>query len=97
MKKGAYYINVGRGMTTDTYALMWALENGMISGCALDVTDPEPLPSDHPLWKMPNCVITPHMAGGSPKYLERAFDLVISEVERLKRGEELTNVVQFEK
>ena len=61
MKKGAYLVNVGRGKVVDTDALVEALERGHLAGACLDVTDPEPLPSSHPLWSMPNVVITPHM------------------------------------
>lgn len=64
MKKGAYLINVGRGTAVDSDALYNALTNGQIAGAALDVTEPEPLPSNHPLWTAPNILITPHISGG---------------------------------
>lgn len=63
-KEGAYFINVGRGGTTDTDALHDALTSRRLAGAGLDVTDPEPLPRDHPLWQMPNVIITPHISAG---------------------------------
>jgi phosphoglycerate dehydrogenase-like enzyme len=64
VKPGALFYNVGRGTTVDQMALISALESGQLGGAYLDVTDPEPLPSDHPLWTCRNCYITPHIAGG---------------------------------
>lgn len=64
MQKGAAFYNIGRGDTVDQGALITALEAGQISAAYLDVTSPEPLPADHPLWSAPNCLITPHVAGG---------------------------------
>jgi phosphoglycerate dehydrogenase-like enzyme len=64
MKPGARFYNIGRGTTVDQGALVHALESGLLGGAYLDVTDPEPLPEDHPLWSVPNCFITPHSAGG---------------------------------
>jgi len=63
-KRGVVFINIGRGSTVDQDALLAALDDGRISAALLDVTSPEPLPTDHPLWRHPNCVITPHTAGG---------------------------------
>jgi phosphoglycerate dehydrogenase-like enzyme len=70
-KPDAYLINVARGKVVDTEALVKALEDGRLSGACLDVTDPEPLPPGHPLWTMPNVVITPHMSGRSELTGER--------------------------
>ena len=64
MRNGAVFYNIGRGTTVDQEALSDALRSGRLSAAYLDVTDPEPLPSEHPLWAMPNCFITPHTAGG---------------------------------
>ncbi|MEZ0325907.1 MAG: D-2-hydroxyacid dehydrogenase [Fimbriimonas sp.] len=64
MKPGSNFYNIGRGTTVDQDALIAALESGQIGAAYLDVTDPEPLPSDHPLWTTHNCYITPHVAGG---------------------------------
>lgn len=63
MKKGAFLLNVGRGTAVDTDALVEALQRGTLGGAGLDVTDPEPLPEDHPLWDLPNALITPHISG----------------------------------
>jgi phosphoglycerate dehydrogenase-like enzyme len=92
MKQGALLVNAARGPVVETDALLSALNNGRIRA-VLDVTDPEPLPQGHPLWKAPNLVITPHVAGSSPRYMERAFDLVGEQVARYAKGEPLKNVV----
>lgn len=63
---------------------------------ALDVTDPEPLPEGHPLWKAPNLLITPHVAGDSDRFMQRAFKLIREQVERFVRGEALINIVTGE-
>lgn len=63
MKRGSYLINVGRGSAVDQAALLEALASGRLAGAAADVTVPEPLPADHPLWQQPNLLITPHIAG----------------------------------
>lgn len=75
MKAGAYVVNVGRGSAIDQDALVRALNEGRLGGAALDVTNPEPLPPDHPLWTAQNCVLTPHVAGGYS--LSRTKELVI--------------------
>lgn len=91
-KRGAIFISVGRGRSTDTDALVAALESGQLGGAGLDVTDPEPLPADHPLWQMDNVIITPHVAafGGSS---ERHRLLVRENLRRFVAGEPLYNVV----
>ena len=65
MKKTAFFINVGRGGSVVTDDLVAALNDGVIAGAGLDVTEPEPLPKDHPLWKAKNIIITPHMSAQS--------------------------------
>lgn len=75
MKKGALLLNVGRGKAIDTLSLTRALESGQISGAGLDVTDPEPLPSDSTLWQMNNVIITPHISGNQT--LELTNDLIV--------------------
>ena len=91
-KRGAIFISVGRGRSTDTDALVAALQSGQLGGAGLDVTDPEPLPADHPLWKMDNVIISPHVAGfggGS----DRHRVLVTENLRRFMAGEPLYNVV----
>lgn len=75
MKRGALILNVGRGNVIDTLALTEALESGFLSGAALDVTDPEPLPADSPLWQLPGVLITPHVAGGF--HLPHTLDFIL--------------------
>jgi phosphoglycerate dehydrogenase-like enzyme len=82
----AHIINVCRGAVIDTDALLAAIQKEDISGAALDVTDPEPLPPEHPLWKMGNVLITPHMGGHTPKHWDRLADIVTANVERLAEG-----------
>jgi phosphoglycerate dehydrogenase-like enzyme len=77
----------------DTPALIEALTTRRIRA-ALDVTDPEPLPEDHPLWALPEVFVTPHVAGASPKLFERAYTLVREQVRRYLAGEPLLNVVE---
>lgn len=92
MKQGALLVNAARGSVVDTEALLQALNEGRIRA-ALDVTDPEPLPADHPLWKARNVFITPHLAGSSPLFMARAFDLAAAQIKRFVKGEPLVNVV----
>lgn len=95
MRPSAYFVNAGRGGLVDQGALLAALEEGRIAGAALDVTSPEPLPAESPLWRAPNLVITPHVAGGYhlPQTLRRVVDICIANAGRLVRGEEVANVV----
>jgi phosphoglycerate dehydrogenase-like enzyme len=76
----AVLVNVGRGKLVDTDALLWALRGQHLRSAALDVTDPEPLPEDHPLWRLENVLITPHNAGHTPEYFERLADIVAEAV-----------------
>src|SRR5262249_12350491 len=93
MKRSAYLINVGRGVIVDLGDLVEALRTGMIAGAGLDVFETEPLPTDHPLWGMENVVITPHIAGYSPRIPERHLAVLLDNVDRFARGVELRNVV----
>ncbi len=93
MKPGAYLINVGRGVIVDLADLTAALQAGEIAGAALDVFEIEPLPPDHPLWRMANVILTPHVAGTSPRIPERHLAVLVENVGRFARGEPLTNVV----
>lgn len=93
-KPGALLVNVARGPIVDQRALARALANGQIGGAGLDVTDPEPLPPDDPLWDSPNLIISPHYAGsGSPLSVQRLARGVADNVRRLQAGEPLLNVV----
>ncbi len=93
MKQGALLVNAARGPVVQTDALVGALNAGRIRA-AIDVTDPEPLPEGHPLWKCPNLYITPHIGGSSPRFMQRALKVVAGELERYIQGEPLENVVQ---
>ena len=92
MKQGALLVNAARGPVVNTDALVEALQANRIRA-ALDVVDPEPLPAGHPLWKAPNLLLTPHVGGGSPMFLERAFKLAGEQVARYIKGEKLLNIV----
>lgn len=93
MKKSAYLINVARGGVVQTSALTEAIEKKQIAGAGMDVTDPEPLPPEHPLWKMPGVVIVPHIGAQSPEGLDRAWRLMKENVRRFVAGEALLCVV----
>lgn len=94
--RGACLLNAGRGGCIDTEALVEALRNGSVRAAGLDVTDPEPLPADHPLWGMPNVIITPHYAGDHPGHDREAFQVFLDNLGRYVRGEPLRNVVDKE-
>jgi phosphoglycerate dehydrogenase-like enzyme len=93
MKQGSYLVNVARGKVVDTPALLQALQSGKLAGACLDVTEPEPLPRDHGLWKLPNVVITPHVSSFSELTEERRSALFLENLRRLDAGEPLLNVV----
>jgi phosphoglycerate dehydrogenase-like enzyme len=97
MKPTAYFVSVGRGQSTVTDDLIAALEAGKLAGAGLDVTDPEPLPQDHPLWRAPRVIITPHTAGRSDRSRERLFLLVQENLRRYVAGEPLYSVVDIER
>jgi len=93
MPQGAVLVNSARGPIVQTDALVEALNAGHIRA-AVDVTDPEPLPPEHPLWKCPNLLITPHVAGSTPQFSPRAIRIAADQVRRLLAGQPLVNVVQ---
>ncbi|NHN28963.1 D-2-hydroxyacid dehydrogenase [Paenibacillus agricola] len=93
MKKGAVFINVGRGGTVDEAALIEALQNGDLEGAGLDVTEIEPLPNTSPLWSMDNVMITSHAVGVTPKKADRRTALLVANFEKFLQGEPLTNTV----
>ena len=92
MKDGASLVNVARGAIIDTDELVAELNTGRIY-CALDVTDPEPLPAGHPLWSAPNTIITPHVGGDSKAFEPRGRALVEAQLARFSAGQPLINVV----
>ncbi len=93
MQSHAWLVNVGRGKQIVTDDLVWALETGEIGGAALDVTNPEPLPIGHPLWSLPNCIITPHV-GNTAEMVPPLLALRIAEnVRRFANGEQLIGII----
>lgn len=97
MKPSTYFINCGRGTALDGEALCRALEQGVIAGAAADVTEIEPLPAEHPLWRQPNMIITPHISGGFhlPVTLENIVSISLANFEAWLTGGELRNVIDF--
>ena len=95
LPKGALYLSVGRGATTDTEALVKSLESGHLGGAALDVTDPEPLPDGHVLWGMENVIITPHVSAHTDEVRARAVTIGIENLRRYAAGEPLLSVVDI--
>ena len=97
MKQGAYLLNVGRGFIVDTEALCDALESGRLGGAGLDVTDPEPLPPEHRLWRIPRAVVTPHISGfyHLKETHRRIVNICAENLEKFGRGQPLRNLVDF--
>jgi len=93
MKNDGWLVNVGRGKLVDTDALVTALQEQWIGGAALDVTDPEPLPDDHPLWDLTNCIVTPHCANPPPLERENYARLIRDNVRRFFEGQPLEGLV----
>ncbi len=93
MKRTAFFINIGRGMTTRLDDLAAALRAGEIAGAGLDVFEQEPLPADHPLWTMPGVLITPHTAGYGPYLDDRRYGILLDNSRRFLAGQPLRNVV----
>ena len=93
MKKSAFFINIGRGMTTRLDDLVAALQAGEIAGAGLDVYEREPLPADHPLWTMPGVLLTPHTAGHGPYLDDRRYEVFSDNCQRFVAGQKLRNVV----
>jgi phosphoglycerate dehydrogenase-like enzyme len=93
MKKTAYLINIGRGGLVKTTSLVYALEKKNIAGAGLDVSDPEPLPEGHVLFKLQNAVVSPHIGGQSPEATDRAWRLFRENIRRFAAGEPLLCVV----
>lgn len=93
MKRDACLINIGRGALVDLQDLVEALREGWIAGAALDVFEVEPLPRDHPLWTFENVILTPHVAGFSPRIAERHLGVLLENIQRFRSGQPLRNVV----
>lgn len=96
MKPTAFLINIGRGYVIKEADLIHALSNGIIAGAGLDVFEQEPLPEDSPLWTLENVYMTPHIAGNSPKYVEKAAVIFNDNLQRFISNHPLRNVVQLE-
>ena len=96
MKRGSYLVNAGRGDLIDTSALVEALRSGQLAGAALDVTNPEPLPADNPLWDEPNALITPHVAGfwHLQATVDNVVNICLTNLRAYLAGEPLRNVVK---
>jgi phosphoglycerate dehydrogenase-like enzyme len=97
MKPNSYFIAVSRGRLYDTNALVKALDSRKLAGAGLDVTNPEPLPKGHPLWKFENVIVTPHIAGQSDMVQSRRLELIKENIARFVKGEPLLNVVDKQK
>ncbi|OJY01189.1 MAG: hydroxyacid dehydrogenase [Rhizobiales bacterium 62-17] len=93
MKRGAFFINIGRGATTSLDDLLAALQAGQLGGAGLDVFEQEPLPPEHPLWTQPGVFITPHVALWGPYYNERRYGILEENCRRFLDGRPLSNVV----
>jgi phosphoglycerate dehydrogenase-like enzyme len=97
LKPGAYFISVGRGRSTVTADLIAALGSGRLAGAGLDVTDPEPLPADSPLWHLPNVVITPHVSAHTAVSREQRHLVIVENLRRYAAGEPMLSVVDIER
>jgi phosphoglycerate dehydrogenase-like enzyme len=97
MKPSAFLIDVSRGGVVNQEDLLKALEEGQIAGAALDVFPEEPLPEDNPLWKVPNLILTPHIAGLSRNYNQRAVALFVENLERYLAGKKPYNLIDLER
>jgi phosphoglycerate dehydrogenase-like enzyme len=95
MRRNAFLINISRGSTVDEAALITALTDGTIAGAGLDVFETEPLPGDSPLWRLPNVIISPHVAGDTDRYSRRFTDLFLDNLARYQAGEPLRNVIDL--
>lgn len=96
LSQDAVLVNVARGEVIETEPLVRSLRRGWIGGAVLDVTDPEPLPDDHPLWGFDDVLVTPHSAGATPKYYDRLADILVDNVERLEADKPLRNRVEID-
>ncbi len=93
IRRGAYFLNMARGPLVDTAALIEALRDGHLAGAGVDVTDPEPLPPESPLWELQNAIITPHVGGQSARRIDDMTDLFCENLRRYRQGEPLINLL----
>lgn len=96
-KQRTFVSNIARGAVIDQPALVEALNSGQIRGAAVDVTDPEPLPADDPLWDAPNLTLTPHVSANNIETVERALQVLEANLERKQNGQKLINIVNRKK
>jgi phosphoglycerate dehydrogenase-like enzyme len=96
-RPGSFFINVGRGGSVVQADLVAALKSGRIAGAGLDVTDPEPLPPDDPLWKLPNVIITPHVSAASDLGMEARLAIARENLRRYVAGEKMLSVVDLDR
>lgn len=93
MKSSAYLINIARGKIVDSEELLRSVREQKIAGAVLDVFDEEPLPSDHPFWKEENIILTPHVSGRSPNYMQRAVDIFMDNLKEYPNNDQMINVI----
>lgn len=96
LPRGAYVLNVARGNLLDEEALCKHLESGQVAGCVLDVYATEPLPQDHPFWRHPRVLVSPHVSAVSDRFWERETALLVDNIRRYRRGAKLKNLVDLE-
>jgi phosphoglycerate dehydrogenase-like enzyme len=93
VRPGVHLVNIARGWLVDLDALLEALNDGRVARASLDVTEPEPLPADHPLWAHPNVRISPHLSYKRPDLMDRIIGVFVDNLRRYLRGEPLKGVV----
>jgi phosphoglycerate dehydrogenase-like enzyme len=96
MKSSAYLINIARGQVVNEEALLQALREEKITGAVLDVFSEEPLPADHPFWQTERLILTPHVSGRSPYYMQRAIDIFRENLNKYPQDEDMINVIQLQ-
>jgi glyoxylate/hydroxypyruvate reductase A len=95
LPKGAFIISLARGNLLDEQALLVHLESGQVAGCVLDVYAKEPLPADHPFWRHPRVLVSPHVSAVSDRFWERETELLVDNIRRYRRGRRLRNLVDL--
>nr|AKQ04693.1 putative oxidoreductase [uncultured Gemmatimonadetes bacterium Rifle_16ft_4_minimus_7] len=96
LPRGAYVVSMARGSLLDEQALLVHLESGQVAGCVLDVYAKEPLPQDHPFWRHPRVLVSPHVSAVSDRFWERETALLVNNIRRYRRGAKLQNLVDLE-